>query len=241
MPKSQTQMCNCLKFLATCIFAAWPSLVLCQQPGAALQPTPTPTPVPAEAEAETVAGTPSSGIILLSILPKALPIVCMIGTNNVVMEGTAEELIGPGSTTGLIPWSPPNDQLVARAKGYAPGSLKPFLKAGETPVVLLTESPSGTLAFKVLPNTTERGGDGFYEAINLTTNPNLQVAIDGKTVSLPRGKRVRVSTAKQMSYSIPGGNADTLGTDNPPHRVLIFHQDTQGKTVCSAMPDMLLQ
>ena len=226
---------RCLKVLAASILAAFPSLVLGQEPAVSAQPSPAPV------ESEPPSGVLTGGIVLLSIVPKSLPLVCSIGTNNVVMDGTVEEMIGPGSTTGLIPWSPPKEPLRAQAKGYMAGVLRPFVKDGETPVVLLLERPSGALAFEVIPNATDRGTNGFYDAINLTAKPALEIIIDGKPVALAKGRRVRVSTEKKLTYSIPGGGGDTLGTDNPPYRILIFHQDAQGKTICSAMPDMLLR
>ena len=218
--------------LITLALLAVPRLALGQQPTATPQASPSPSPTPFEA--------PTSGIVLLSIVPKAIPVICTIGSNNVLLDGTGGDLVGPGSTSGLAMWHPAKKPLRAQAEGYAPGLLKPFLKPGETPIVLLTENPSGTLAFEVIPNTMNREG-GFYDAINLTAAPSLQITVDGKPVALPRGKRIRVSTEKQLTYSIPNGGQGTLGTDNPAHRLLVFHQDAQGKTVCTAMPDILLQ
>ena len=185
---------------------------------------------------------PTSGIVLLSIVPKPLPVVCMIGSNNVVFDGTKEDLIGPGSTSGLVMWHPAKEPLRAQAKGYTPGLLRPFLKPGESPVVLLTERPSGTLAFEVIPNTANREG-GFYDAINLTSETSLQITVDGKLVSLPNGKRTRLGTKKTLTYALSKGSGDTLEAagDDPPQHLLIFYRTAAGRTECVVVPDILVQ
>ena len=179
-------------------------------------------------------------MVLFNLVPKTAPIKCTIGTNNVVVDGTAEA-IGPGFSTGLIPWRPEKEPLRAEAKGYLAAELKPFLKAGETPVVLLTESPSGQLAFRLIPNAATRDG-GFYDAINFTPDSSLQITVDGKPVSLAKGKRARLSTKKKMTYALPKGQPQTLEAgDDPPQHLIIFYRSATGRTECAVVPDMLMQ
>lgn len=195
------------------------------------------SPTPAAPEA---VGPPTSAMVLVSLVPKPAPIQCIIGTNNVIVDGTAEA-ISPGFSTGLIPWRPEKESLHAVAKGYDGAELKPFLKPGETPVVLLTETPPGHLAFRLIPNTEIRTG-GFYDAINMTPDSSLQIKVDGKMVSLPKGERTRLGTKNKLSYAVPKGPEDTLDSgEDPPQYLMIFYRSAAGRTECAVVPDMLLQ
>jgi len=180
-------------------------------------------------------------MVLINLVPKPAPIVCRIGTNSALMDGTGADPILPGLKTGLIPWLPATQPLRAQAEGYTAAELRPFLKPGETPVVLLTEKSAGTLAFEVIPNADKRDG-GFYDAINLTAEPVLQLTVDGKPISLPKGKRIRLGTKKTLTYSLPGERGNNLDSeDDPPQSLLIFYRAYTGKTKCTVVPDILLQ
>lgn len=199
-------------------------------------PQSSPSPEPAEA----TGGLPTTGLVLVSLVPKPVRLVCTIGTNNVVVDGAAEA-ISPGFSTGLIPWRPEDKPLRAAAKGYAGAELRPFLKAGEAPVVLLEENPSGRLAFRVIPNTEDRAG-GFYDAINLTSDSSLQVQIDGRSVSLPKGKRIRIGTKGNLTFAAENGAGDSVDSGEfPPQHLIIFYRSLAGRTECVVVPDMLLQ
>jgi hypothetical protein len=232
-------MTKLISALRSCLLAFVIAIALRHTPTLAQQAVATPQPSPAAVEPQAEA-LPTSAMVLFNVVPKTAPIKCTIGTNNVVVDGTAEA-IGPGFTTGLIPWRPEKEPLRAEAKGYLAAELKPFLKPGETPVVLLTEGPSGQLAFRLIPNAATRDG-GFYDAINLTPDSILQITVDGKPVSLVKGKRARLSTKKKMTYALPKGQPETLEAgDDPPQHLIIFHRSATGRTECAVVPDMLMQ
>ena len=219
--------------LVTLTLLAVPRLALGQQPTATPLASPSPSPTPFV--------MPTSAMVLINLVPKPAPIICRIGTNSALMDGTGADPILPGLRTGLIPWLPASQPLRAQAEGYTAAVLRPFLKPGQTPVVLLTERTAGTLSFQVIPNTDKRDG-GFYDAINLTAEPVLQITVDGKPVSLPKGKRTRLGTNNTLTYSLPGGGGDSFDSeDAPPQSLLLFYRAYTGKTKCTIVPDILLQ
>lgn len=197
-------------------------------------PQPSPSPTPEEA-VEPV----QSGFMLFTLLNKPVALKCMIGTNNVVLDASADP-VGAGYASSLIPWRPAKDSLRASAKGYQPAELKPFLQIGETPVLLLQERPSGTLSFSVIKNAESRDVP-FYDALNLTKESSLSVTANGKKFRLPRSQRVRLGPDKRMEFKVEGGPSDVLESMDDPSHLVIFYTDTTGKTAFSVVPDMLLQ
>jgi hypothetical protein len=184
---------------------------------------------------------PNNGIVLFNLVPKAARITCRIGADNVLLDGAGEDPILPGLSTGLVPWLPVKDSLRAEGQGYSVAELRPFLKAGESPVVLLMEKSAGTLSFSIIPNATDRAS-GFYDAINLTPEPTLQVTVDGKPVSLPKSKRTRVGSNKTLNYKLPDGASGELDSgEDPPHALMIFYRSASGKTRCAVVPDILVK
>jgi hypothetical protein len=196
------------------------------------QPSPSPTP---EEPLEAV----QSGFVLFSLLKKPAALKCMIGTNNVVLDASADP-VGAGYASSLMPWRPAKGSLLASAKGYQSAELKPFLQMGETPVLVLQEKPSGTLSFSVIKNAESRGG-AFYDAINLTKESSLSVTANGKKFLLPRSQRVRLGPDKRMEFKVDGGPSDVLESADDPSHLVIFYTDAAGKIGFSVVPDMLLQ
>lgn len=206
---------------------------------AGLAQTPQVSPSPDPAGSEAASGLSATGLVLVSLVPKAVRMKCSIGTNNVVINDS--EATGPGFSTGLIPWRPEKEPLRAVAKGYAGAELKPFLKPGQAPVVLIKGGTSGQLAFSVIPNTESRVGS-FYDAINLTPDSSLQVKIDGKTINLPKGTRTRVSTNNKITFAAHKGTEDSADSgDFPAQYLMIFYRSEAGRTECVLVRDALLQ
>lgn len=181
----------------------------------------------------------TSGFILFTMLQKPAALKCVIGTNNVVLDATAEP-VGSGFTSGLIPWRPAKATLRAEAKGYQSVELSPFLQAGETPVLILQERSAGTLSFSVVKNVENRDAP-FYDAINLTAQSNLVVNANGKKFQLPKGKRVRIGSAKTVKFSVEGGPSDVLESMDDPSYLVLFFSEPNGKIGFSVVPDMPLQ
>lgn len=196
------------------------------------QPSPSPTP---EEPVEAV----QSGFILFTLLNKPAALKCMIGTNNVILDASADP-VGAGYTSSLMPWRPAKDSLRASAKGYQSAELKPFLQMGETPVLVLQEKPSGTLSFSVIKNAESRDVP-FYDALNLTKESSLSLTANGKKFRLPRSQRVRLGPDKRMEFKVEGGPSDVLESADDPSYLVIFYTDAGGKTAFSVVPDMLWQ
>jgi hypothetical protein len=194
------------------------------------EPSPTP-----EEEVEPV----TSGFILFTKLLKPAPLKCIIGTNNVVLDATAEP-VGSGFTSSLLPWRPARAKLRAEAAGYQPAELSPFLQIGETPVLILQERSPGSLSFSIIKNSENRDGP-FYDAINLTKDSSLSVTANGKNIQLPRSKRVRLSSEKRVEFKVEGGPSDVLESMDDPSFLVLFYTGADGKTGFSVVPDMPLQ
>jgi hypothetical protein len=192
-----------------------------------------PSPTPEEVEPVT------SGFILFTMLQKPAPLKCVIGTNNVVLDATAEP-VGSGFTSSLLPWRPAKGVLSAGGAGYQAAELRPFLQAGETPVLILQERSPGSLSFSIIKNSDNRDGP-FYDAINLTKDNSLTVTANGKNLQLPRSKRVRLSTEKRVEFKVEGGPSDVLESMDDPSFLVLFYTGSDGKTGFSVVPDMLLQ
>ena len=192
-----------------------------------------PSPPPEEIEPVT------SGFILFTMLQKPAALKCVIGTNNVVLDATAEP-VGSGFTSSLLPWRPAKASLRALAKGYQPAELPPFLKPGETPVVVVRERTAGSLSFSVIKNAVSRDGP-FYDAINLSSQSLLVVTANGKQIRLPKGERVRIGTEKTMNFSVKDGPSDTLESMEDPSHLILFYTGTDNKIGFSVVADMLLQ
>ncbi len=221
--KPQTELTRFLAIIAiTGVFRA---------PLTAQEPQPSPT--PEEVEPLT------SGFILFTMLQKAVPLKCVIGTNNVVVDATAEP-VGSGFTTSLLPWRPAKATLRAEAGNYQPAELRPFLQTGETPVLVLRERSPGSLSFSVIKNTENRDTP-FYDAINLSAKPSLTITANGKKLRLPKGERVRIGTEKTVKFSIEGGPSDVLESMDDPSYLVLFFSEPAGTVGFSVVPDMPLQ
>jgi hypothetical protein len=196
------------------------------------QPSPSPTP---EEPVEAV----QSGFILFTLLNKPAALKCMIGTNNVVLDASADP-VGGGYASSLMPWRPAKAALRAEAKGYSPAELRPFLQPGETPVVVLQERTPGSFTFSIIKNADNRGGP-FYDAINLSAQPSLTLTANGKKIRLPKGERMRIGTEKTVKFSVEGGPADILESMEDPSHLVLFYSKPSGKLGFSVVPDMPLQ
>ncbi len=150
--------------------------------------------------------------------------------------GAADEVAGNGFSTGLVQWSPADGELVAEAPGRQPATIKSFIKPGETPLVILKAKGSGSLDFSLLPKPADRNG-GFYDAVNLTAQPEVELTVDGKKVRLPRGQRVRLSKNKTLKYEVTGGPKDLLESIDDPSHVMVFYGDDNGKVRCMVVAD----
>ncbi|MCX6805916.1 MAG: hypothetical protein NTY56_00515 [Patescibacteria group bacterium] len=169
---------------------------------------------------------PKSAFALLNIVPKDLLIKICLETNQIT---SGKEALAPGFYSGLMPWNPPKAILTAEAPGYQTAELKPFLKITETPLIVLQEIPGKILQFTILANSKERA-PSFYDAINLTSQENLQA--EKKDVTLPRNQRVRLSKAKAFSYAIPGRELETLDPSDGGNYLLVFYSRTDGTVEC---------
>lgn len=170
---------------------------------------------------------------LINTAPKSTGFKCYIANSketNVLtpVGGGPDDNVGNGYSTGLIRWSPANGELVAEAPHRQPARIKPFIKSGEAPVIIVKDKGGGSLSFSLLPKPSDRNG-AFYDAVNLTSKFELGVVIDGKQVQLPRGQRVRVSRKKNLKFEIPGGPKDVLESLDDPSHVMIFFDDDAGK------------
>lgn len=181
----------------------------------------------------------TSGFILFTMLQKPTALKCVIGTNNVILDATADP-VSSGFTSSLLPWRPSKATLRAEAAGYRSAELRPFLAAGETPVLVLQERPTGVLAFSVIRNSENRGGP-FYDAINMSAQPTLLVNANGKKFQLPRGERVRIGTEKIVKFTVDAGPSDVLESMEDPSYLVLFFSEPNGKVGFSVVPDMLLQ
>jgi hypothetical protein len=146
------------------------------------------------------------------------------------------EAAGNGYSTGMVMWSPADGDLVAEAPNRRSATLKPFIKPGETPLVILKARGADGLDFSLLPQPVDRNSP-FYDAVNLTTESQLEVLVDSKKVRLPRGQRVRLSSKNTMKYEISGGPADLLESQDPPSHLLVFVGDDNGKVQCLVLAD----
>jgi len=179
---------------------------------------------------------PKSAFGVLNLVPRPMIIKIFLGANLLT---PGDEEINPGFYTGMMPWRPEKETLKAEAPGYQPAELKPFLKATETPVILLQENPSKTLKLTVLPNAKERS-PAFFDAINLTSQESLQIEASGKPCSLPNNKRVRLTKEKKFSFVIPGKPTKTIDPEDPSGFLLVFYNRPDGTVDCVVTLDNLL-
>jgi len=179
---------------------------------------------------------PKSAFGVLNLLPSPTIIKISLG-NNLLTPG--DEEINPGFYTGMMPWRPANETLKAEAAGYQSAELKPFLKATETPVILLQENPAKTLKLTVLANAKERS-PAFFDAINLTSQESLQIEANGKPVTLPNNKRTRLTKDKKFSFTIAGKPEKTIDPEDPSGFLLVFYTRPDGTVDCAVTLDNLL-
>ncbi len=149
------------------------------------------------------------------------------------------EAAGNGYSTGLVMWNPADGALVAEAPKRRPATLKPFIKPGETPLIILKAKGSDGLDFSLVPQPADRNS-AFYDAINLTSEAQLEVTVDGKKIRLPRGQRVRLTTKNNVKYEILGGPSDLLESIDPPSHLMVFVGDDAGKVQCLVLADYAL-
>jgi hypothetical protein len=179
---------------------------------------------------------------LINTVPESTGFSCYIRNSketNVLTPpvDAVDDAAGNGFSTGLVTWTPSDGDLVAEVPGRAPVSLRPFIKPGESPLVILKAGAGGSLAFSMLPKAADRSS-GFYDAVNLTVKPELELTVDGRKVKLPRGERVRLSSkSKTLSYELPGGPKDVLESMDDPSHVMVFYGDDKGATRCMVVAD----
>jgi len=184
---------------------------------------------------------PAALFTLINTVPNSDGFKCYIQNSKVTnmltpVDDAADEPAGMGFSTGLAPWSPADGELVAEVPSRSPVTLKPFIKPGETPLIILKARGSGSLEFSLLPKPTDRES-AFYDAVNLTPQAELELTVDGRVVRLPRGQRVRLSRDKKLRYEVAGGPKDVLESVNDPSHVMIFYGDDKGKIKCMVVAD----
>jgi hypothetical protein len=115
-------------------------------------------------------GAADQQFTLINTVPKSEGFECYIAnsktTNMLTPSGEAAgEAPGNGFTTGLIRWQPADGELVAKVPGKQVASLKPFIKAGEEPpLLILKEKSPGQPGFSLLPKAGNRE-TAFYDAL----------------------------------------------------------------------------
>jgi hypothetical protein len=169
-----------------------------------------------------------SAFALLNTVPKNLLIKIALDTNEIT---SGKEAVSPGFFTGFTPWHPAKATLTAEAPGYQTATLKPFLKTTEAPLIVLQETSGKTLQFTIVANSRERA-PSFYDAINLTTQENLTIRADNKDITLPQNQRIRISSAKSLSYSILGGEVKTIDPSEGHNYLMVFYSSTGGLIEC---------
>ena len=179
---------------------------------------------------------PKSAFGVLNLVPRPTIIKLSLGSNLLT---PGDEEINPGFYTGMMPWRPEKETLKAEAAGYQSAELKPFLKATETPVIILQENPPKTLKLTVVPNAKERS-PAFFDAINLTSQESLQIEANGKPCSLLSNKRIRLTKEKKFSFTIPGKPEKTIDPEDPSGFLLVFYTRPDGTVDCAVTLDNLL-
>jgi len=179
---------------------------------------------------------PKSAFGVLNLVPRPTIIKISLGSNLLT---PGDEEINPGFYTGMMPWRPEKETLKAEAAGYQSTELKPFLKATETPVIILQENPAKTLKLTVLPNAKERS-PAFFDAINLTSQESLQIQANEKPCTLPNSQRIRLSKEKKFSFTIAGKPTKTIDPEDPGGFLLIFYTRPDGTVDCTVTLDNLL-
>ena len=181
---------------------------------------------------------PKCGFAIFSLVPKNLSVRVSVAT-NCLFQTSKEDSVGLGTYTGVLPWKPETGSLVLEAKGYPPLEKKPFLKTGETPLLVLKEVSSGTLDFLVVPNAKSRG-PSFYDAINLSDQASLTIQANQKDVELPQGTRVRLTTEKALRYACGRSVFEPISPDENGNFLLIFYTDATKMIRCMVTRDDLL-
>jgi len=178
----------------------------------------------------------------INTVPKSTGFTCRIASDketNIIVAPVAagsEDAAGNGYSTGTIPWSPADGKLVVEVPGTAPVELKKLPEDEGSPIIFLRQSSPGRIQFSSLPSAAGRDAP-FYDAVNLTAQPELEVNVDGKKVRLPQGKRVRLSKNKTLTYEVTGGPKDVLESVADPSHVMIFFGDDRGKVRCMVVAD----
>lgn len=155
-----------------------------------------------------------------------------------------------GFYTGVVTWIP-TIPLVVEAPGF--GALRiPFTPAGagECPLLIvqdaLEKSPGGgdpkpVLKFLSIPNARNREA-GFTDGLNLTSRETLSGTIGGKTVSLPKGKRTRLSTANGFVLNFQDSPEVAVSPSEQPGTLLvIFYENLEGKIEFALTNDVLIR
>jgi hypothetical protein len=189
-------------------------------------------------------GEPSSEglpFTLINTVPNSTGFKCYIRTSketNVLtpVGEAAADAAGNGFSTGVIRWTPADGDLVAEVPNREPASLRPFIKPGESPLVILRAKGANGVDFSLLPKPVSRES-AFYDAVNITAQAQLEVSVDGRKVSLPRGQRVRLSKKNSMEYKVSGGPGDLVESIDPPSHVLVFYGDDAGNVRCLVVAD----
>jgi hypothetical protein len=162
---------------------------------------------------------PKSAFGILNLVPRPMIIKISLGSNFLT---PGDEEINPGFYSGMMPWRPEKATLKAEVNGYQTAELKPFLKATETPLIILQESSPHVLQLNVIPNSKERS-PSFYDAINLTTKDNLEIQANKNSFSLPKNKRIRLSKEKRLSYALLGKQSEDLDPSDPGNFLFVLY------------------
>ena len=150
-----------------------------------------------------------------------------IGTNT-ILESTKEEPLGLGGYTGLLPWKPEGGILKIEAQGYPVLEKKSFVRTGETPLLVLQEADEKSLNLLVLPNSKTRV-PAFYDAINLTAQANIKIQANKKDFELPKGQRIRLTTEKSLTYTLPNQPSETVDPSENQNFLMVLFSDSTGQ------------
>jgi hypothetical protein len=182
---------------------------------------------------------------LLNLIRSPQPATLKIGS-----EPVGEGQMSLGFYTGIVTWLP-SVPLVVEAPGF--GSLRiPFTPAGggECPLLVVQDAlekplgggePKPVLKFITVTNAKDRPPH-YADGLNLTTRETLTGDLGGKTVSLEKGKRTRISTANGFVLQMKDSPEVAVSPSEVPGGVLvIFYENLEAKIEFALTNDVLIR
>jgi len=197
---------------------------------------------PAPGQAPSAAKSPPV-FAVLNLIRSTQPSVLKLGS-----EPLGEGTMSLGYYSGILHWVPAMPLLV-ESPGFPPLRIPPGRTApGQCPLFILQdalEKPAGggepkpVLKYTEIPNTQDRP-DCFTDGLNLTSRQTLACNLEGKNLSLERGKRVRLSTRNGLKMQVQDGPEVHLGPfeENPGGMLLVFYENPDGTIAYVTTYDM---